>query len=180
MSKGKPIKLSTTLFVFYAQSSRVGEKSYFLGMGKVWRSNSNLGNHPFLEKVFLASWASKCLEMPSQAIRHPCVFLPHAARVSWGILPHVFVFIFIFPWLGIRFGSAQWLGSSLGIFVVVFLIVVAGKFCFVMFSECAVAIHVLGVSRGLFLSSSRTWACWAFSLTISDVSSLFHAHKFIL
>ena len=55
MSKGKPIKLSSTPFVFYAQSSKVGERSYFLGMGKVWRSNSNLGSHPFLENVFLDS-----------------------------------------------------------------------------------------------------------------------------
>ena len=73
MSKGKPIKFSTTLFVFYAQSSKVGEGSYCLGMGKVWRSKSNLGSYPFLENVFLASWESKCWEIPSQAIIHPCV-----------------------------------------------------------------------------------------------------------
>ena len=72
--RGKPIKWSTTLFVFYAHSSRVGEGSYCLGMGNVWRSNSNLGSHPFLENMFLDSWASKCLEMHSQAIIHPCVF----------------------------------------------------------------------------------------------------------
>ena len=51
ISKGKPIKLSTTLFVFYAQSSKVGEGSYFLGMGKVWRSKFEFGKSPIFGKV---------------------------------------------------------------------------------------------------------------------------------
>ena len=52
MSKGKPIQLSTTLFVFYAQSSKIGEGSYFLGMGNAWGSNLNMGSYPFFVKHF--------------------------------------------------------------------------------------------------------------------------------
>ena len=73
MSKEKPAKWSNTLFFFYAQSSKVGKGSYFVGMGKVWRSNSNLVNHRFLESVFLTCGASKYLERHAQAIRHPCL-----------------------------------------------------------------------------------------------------------
>ena len=123
-----------TLFVFYAQSSKIGEGSYCLGMGKVWGSNSNLGSYPFLENVFLASWATKCLEMPSQAIYSPMRFLLHVVGDSWGILPHVFVVSFIFPmvwnfiWEMLSGWDPPWM-----VFTVVFLIVIAGKlyFCFV-------------------------------------------------
>ena len=54
-----PSSCQPPLFVFYAQLSKIGEGSYFLGMGKVWGSISNLGSYPYLENVFLASWASK-------------------------------------------------------------------------------------------------------------------------
>ena len=51
----------------------MGVGSYCLGMGRVWRSNSNLGSHPFLESVFLTCGASKSLGMHAQAIMHPFV-----------------------------------------------------------------------------------------------------------
>ena len=97
MSKGKPIEWSTTLFFFYSQSSKFHEGSYCLGMGNVWRSNSNLGSHPFLESVFLTCGASKCLGMHAQAIIHPCLSFHHpftfTSRLSqaweaWRALPH--------------------------------------------------------------------------------------------
>ena len=50
---GKLIKLSTTHFVLFCLVIRSGWGSYFLGMGKAWKSNSNLGGHPFLESDFL-------------------------------------------------------------------------------------------------------------------------------
>ena len=46
MSKGKLIKLSTTLFFFYAQSSKIGEGSYFLGMGKGMEVKFEFGELP--------------------------------------------------------------------------------------------------------------------------------------
>ena len=58
-------------------------------MGKVWRSNSNLGSHLFLKNVFLTCRESKCLEMHAQAIIHPWIsfspilmefWLSHATR----------------------------------------------------------------------------------------------------
>ena len=81
MSKVKPIKLSTT--PFYAQPSKSGWRSYLLGMGKAWRSNSNLGGHPFLESVFqVKAWEG----MPKPLCTHdfhlsPILmdfWLPHA------------------------------------------------------------------------------------------------------
>ena len=79
MSKVKPIKLSTTPFLsFSAQSSKSGWRSYLLGMGKAWRSNSNLWGRPFLESVFLTCGASKILERHAQAMRYPWIsFLTH-------------------------------------------------------------------------------------------------------
>ena len=47
-------------------------------MGKVWRSNSNLGSHSFLKSMFLTCGASKILGMHAQAIMHPWIsFLTH-------------------------------------------------------------------------------------------------------
>ena len=117
MSKGKPIKLSTTLFVFYAQSSKVGEGSYYLGMGKVWSSNSNLGSHPFFENVFLASWASKCLERNSQPIIHPCVCFLTQLEID-GAFSLVFLQISsFFPWMEVRFGQCLVTGLFPGHFL---------------------------------------------------------------
>ena len=59
MSKGEPIKLSITHFVFCAQSFRNWLRKLMHGMGRVCESNSNLGSHPFLENMFLNSWGSK-------------------------------------------------------------------------------------------------------------------------
>ena len=53
MSKGKPIKLSTTHLIFFSNHlflPEIGWGSYFLGMGMVWRSNSNWEDHPFWKK----------------------------------------------------------------------------------------------------------------------------------
>ena len=129
MSRGKPIKLSTTLFVFYSQSFKVNEGSYFLGMGKVWRSNSNLGSHPFLENVFLDSWGSKCLEMHSQAIIHPCVCFLTQLDIARAFSLTIWAVFFIPPWLGISF--------------------------LVWMSECAVVMLDLGVLRGHFSSLTQ-------------------------
>ena len=95
MSKGKPTKWSTTLFVFYAQSFKVGGGSYCLGMGDVWRSNSNLGSHPFLGKCVLAYWESKCLEMPSQAIIDPYVLFLTQLEIA-GAFSFTFLLFFHF------------------------------------------------------------------------------------
>ena len=114
--KGKPIKLSTTLFVFYAQSSKIGEGSYCLGMGKVWRSNSNLGSYPFLENVSLASWASKCWEMPSQAIIHPCVCFLTQLEIAREFSLMFLLFPSFFPLMGIQFGQCSVAGILYGHF----------------------------------------------------------------
>ena len=56
MSKGEPIKLSTTHFVFFVPTiyfcQKLVEEVIFLGMGKVWRSNSNREDHPFWKCAF--------------------------------------------------------------------------------------------------------------------------------
>ena len=82
-------------------------------MGKVWRSNSNLGSHPFLENTFLTCGESNCLEMHAQAIIHPYLsFLTHshggwALSRSWSLLsflPHDFLVVFfIFSMPRIRY-----------------------------------------------------------------------------
>ena len=93
--------------------------------------NFEFGELPiFWENIFLASWASKCWKcLPKPLFTH--ALLPHVAGDSWGILPHVFVVFLHFPhgW-EFNLGNDQWMGSSLGVFVMDFLIVVAGKFHF--------------------------------------------------
>ena len=85
----KLFKLSTTHFFLMCPVIRSCRGSYFLGMGKVWRSNSNWEDHPFWKNVFLTCGVSKCLEMHAQAIIHPRLsfspilmefWLSHAAR----------------------------------------------------------------------------------------------------
>ena len=73
MSKGTHKVVNYPFFSFCAQSSKSGWRSYLLGMGKTWRSNSNLGGHPFLESVFLTCGTSKILGRNSQAIMHPWI-----------------------------------------------------------------------------------------------------------
>ena len=92
-----------------------------MGIGKGWESNSNLGSHPFLENVFLTSWASKCFEMHAQAIIHPYDFLSHAVGAP-GLFPSRLCGCFLIPQLGNPF--------------------------LVLFSEGAEEIHILGVFRG--------------------------------
>ena len=80
MSKGEPIKLSTTHFVFCAQSYRG-----WLGKVNAWgweEYGSQIriweATH-FWENAFLTSWESKFLEMHAQAIIHPYLsFLTHS------------------------------------------------------------------------------------------------------
>ena len=133
MSKGNPQSGQLPFLSSCSQSSKVGGGSYCFGMGEVWRSNSNLGSHPFLGKCFLSSWASKGFEIPSQVIIDPCIFLLTQLEIAGAFSLMFLLFSSFFPWLGIRLGNAQWLGSSLGVFVVVFLIARARKsrFCFV-------------------------------------------------
>ena len=50
MSKGKPIKLLTTLFVFYAQSSKVGEKKLLPWDGKGMEVKFEFGKSPIFGK----------------------------------------------------------------------------------------------------------------------------------
>ena len=57
----------------------------------------------FWEKCVLASWESKCLEMPSQAIIHPCVFFLTQLEIAGAFSLTIWVVFFIPPWLGILF-----------------------------------------------------------------------------
>ena len=50
MSMREPIKLSTTLCVFYAQSFKVGEGSYCLGDGKGMEVKFEFGKSPIFGK----------------------------------------------------------------------------------------------------------------------------------
>ena len=85
MSERKPIKWSTTLFVLLYPIIRSGWGSYFLVMGKVWRSNSNLRSHPFLESVFLTCGESKILGRNSQSMMHPYLSFPHPFSLTWAL-----------------------------------------------------------------------------------------------
>ena len=77
MSKGEPIKLSTTHFVFCAQSfnyARIGWVSYCMRMGKVWESEIWIwGSTYFWENVF---W------LMGQVIAQKCCPFPHAFTSS--------------------------------------------------------------------------------------------------
>ena len=74
-----------------------------MGMGRVWESNSNLGSHPFLENVFLTSWASKCLKMHAHSSVHPLVWLSHVLGSSCVFPFMILVDFSIFPMTGNSF-----------------------------------------------------------------------------
>ena len=88
-------------------------------------------------------------------IIHPCVRFLTQLEIAGAFSLTFLLFSSFFPWLGIRLGNAQWLGSSLGVFVVVSSSPGLGNPVFVLLSEYAAVIHVLGVSRGRFWSSSH-------------------------
>ena len=52
-------------------------------------TNPNLGKPPFLENMFLTSWASECLGMHTQAIMHPCLSFPDHSCSRGGSLTHL-------------------------------------------------------------------------------------------
>ena len=111
MSKGEPIKLSTTLFLFCAQSfiSSRNWLSYLIhGDGRVQESNLNFGSHPFLGKRVFTSWerAHKCVI----SIMHSCSPPPHAFLALLHFSYSRLAVSSCSPWLGSRFGNAQWLG----------------------------------------------------------------------
>ena len=54
-------------------------------MGKVWRSNSNLGSHPFLESVLLTCGASKILWKHAQAIMHQWLSFYDPFSLVWAL-----------------------------------------------------------------------------------------------
>ena len=71
MSKGKPIKLSTTHFVFLCQSFvSAGNwlRKLFPWDGKGMEVKFELGRPPILEKCVLAYWESKSPEIHSSPI----------------------------------------------------------------------------------------------------------------
>ena len=117
-----------------------------MGMGRVWESNSNLGRRPFLENVFLNSWASKCLEMHAQAIIHPYVLLFHVVGAP-GLFPSRFCGCFLIPQ-----GENPFL---------------------VLFSEWAEEIHVLGIFRGCVFLPHVAGVCCALPFMFSAVSPFF-------
>ena len=109
----------------------IGWVSYCMGWARYGSPNLNLGKHPFWGKWFLtygASYCPKMLPIPS------CIFPTFLELLS--TLIHVFAVSCVFsPWLGSCFVNSQWLGSLLGIFVVVFLITQLGK----MFLGCTMS-----------------------------------------
>ena len=93
MSKGKPINLSTTHFVFFPNHLfllEIGWGSYFLGMGKVWRSKFELGRPPILEKCVLDYWESKSPKIDFSPIIHPCVFSLTQLEIAGAFSSHFF------------------------------------------------------------------------------------------
>ena len=155
MSKGEPIKLSTSHFSFCAQSfnsSRnwLGQLLHESGQGMGVR-NLNLGKHPFLGKRFLTYWASyfpKMLPIPS------CihVFLLSHVFGAVGYSPFTFLQFPVFsPWLGSCFPNIQSLGSLLGVFVVVSLITRLGKNIFGLHNELEKRPMIFGCWMNLFL-----------------------------
>ena len=79
MSRGKTHQDVNYPFCLLCPVIRSGWGSYFLGMGKVWRSNSNSGSRPVLESVFLTCGEVKAWEgMPKPLCTHAFHLLTHS------------------------------------------------------------------------------------------------------
>ena len=89
MSKGEPIKLSTTHFVLYAQSFRNWLGKLMHGDGKTMGVKFKFGKPPIFGNVFLTSLASKCLGMHAHHIMDPYILFSHAVGAT-GALPFTF------------------------------------------------------------------------------------------
>ena len=100
-----------------------------MGMGRVWEK-FELGRAPILEKCVLTSLASKNPKMYAHSSMHPHFSLP---RVFGTLLHSPFTVLqcsSFFPWLGSGFVNVQWLGSLLGIFMIVSTFPQLGISCF--------------------------------------------------
>ena len=131
--------MSTTFLLLFTQSFITARNwlSWLLhGMDKVCQSKFEFENLSFFGKHDFDLW----VKLLPKNVAH---FLMH----SHGCVPHVFgapghshsrflQFLMLFsPWLGSCFANSQWLGSLLGVFVVVFLITWLGK----MFLGCTMS-----------------------------------------
>ena len=61
------------------------------GQFRIW------GVTHFFENVFLASWESKCWEIPPQAIIHPCISFLTQLEIAGAFSLKFLLFSFIFP-----------------------------------------------------------------------------------
>ena len=85
MSKGEPIKMSTTHFVFLCQSfiSIVNWlRKLFPWDGKGMEVKFEFEKPSIFEKCVFTSWASKNPQMSAQPIMHACPPLPHVIGSS--------------------------------------------------------------------------------------------------
>ena len=110
MSKGEPIKPSTTHFVFFPNHlimPEIGWSSYCMRKGRVWAGNSNLGKTHFLGKNIFEFWCNLTLKMHSHLAIHPCSpFSSHSGSLVF-FLPTRF-----FLWYVLLHDLGSWVFSS--------------------------------------------------------------------
>ena len=128
MSKGEPIKLSTTFLVLFTQSfiTTINWLSWLLhGMGKVWRSKFEFEKLSVFGKRDFDLWG-KLLPIPSCI--HVVVF-PTFLEL-WELDIHIFAVFFIFLMVGKCFCQCSMDGITHGHFCVVSTSPRLGNFVF--------------------------------------------------
>ena len=102
MSKGEPIKLSTTFLVLFTQSFITTRNwlSWLLhGMDKVWQPKFELEKPSVFGKRVLTPWASKNQKISSHSLMHPCLWSSQEISFMFGsfmcFFPHGWEVVFL-------------------------------------------------------------------------------------
>ena len=120
MSKGEPIKLSTTHFVSCAQSfnsARNWLSQLLHGMGKVWQFKFEFGETPIFGKMIFDLWGKLLPKNAAHSLMHPCFW--SSRELSFTFLqfpvffPHGWEFVLLIVSGWDLCWSFLWLFSSL-------------------------------------------------------------------